>query len=643
MTSVSPSSGNGNSEGLIFRRLCFVLAAGVIALSTLVIIGWFLHWRPVIQVLPSLAPMKFNTALCFICCSAGMLYLSIGRTLVARWLAIVPGTIGFLTLLEYFIGKNFRIDELFIKDYVLTATSFPGRMSPLAATCFLLLSVGVTLAGLERRKNQALTAAGLLSCVVGVIAAVGLFGYFMGIEAAYGWGAYTRMAVHTALCFLALSIGLLAWSYQAARQTGFNFLRWLPVTGSLTLMMMIAFVSVISFAQLKTALGWRKHSYEVLLKAQIFLGDLFSSQRGMRNFVLTSQPAALEIYRIGVSNAPQRLAELVTMTGDNPSQQSRLKTLNADLGELTGYSTELIRIRSTAGLDPAIQTEANGHGFAIINQTLHDLQLFIDEEKKLSEERTAIAEADFQNTARLLVFGSVLAAGLLVFANWMVNREMRRRRRAEQMQARLAMELKGLIESSGEGIYGIDVQGRCTFINAAGARAIGYDLYEVLGKNMHDLIHHSRADASHYPVEECPIYLSFKSDLSCRVDSEVFWRKDGSSFMVEYTSFPIVEDNAIKGAVVTFADISERRRHEAEREKLIAELQQALVEVKTLSGLIPICGWCKKVRSDTGFWQNVEQYIRSRTDATFSHGICPDCADKFKADVTRVNTPKLGT
>jgi hypothetical protein len=109
--------------------------------------------------------------------------------------------------------------------------------------------------------------------------------------------------------------------------------------------------------------------------------------------------------------------------------------------------------------------------------------------------------------------------------------------------------------------------------------------------------------------------------------------------MVEYTSFPIVEESAIKGAVVTFSDISERRRYEAEREKLIAELQKALADVKTLSGLIPICGWCKKVRSDTGFWQSVEQYIRVQTDATFSHGICPDCSEKFKADVARANPP----
>jgi PAS domain S-box-containing protein len=635
----SQSSGKGISEGLNFRRLPLCLGVAVMALGIIVIIGWFAHWRLLVQVLPTLAPMKFNTALCFISCGAGLMCLATQRTRILPWTALLPGTIGLLTLLEYLTGTRFGIDQLFIKDYIHTATTFPGRMSPLAGSCFLLLGISLMLAAMARRKNQTLTAAGLLSCIVGVIAIVGLFGYVIGIEAAYGWGAYTRMAVHTTVGFLAISAGLLAWTYQAARKLGFNFLRWLPVVASFTLMAMIAFVSVVSFAQLKSSLGWRKHSYDVLITAQTFLDDLFSAQRGMRNFVLTSQPSALNLYENGVSNAPLRLAELTALTRDNPTQQSRLKTLRADFAELLKYSEDLINTRKIAGIQPSIQMEASSRGFDIINQTLHDLHEFTNQEKQLLEERTTIAEADFQGTARLLVFGSVLAAGLLIFANWMISREMTRRRRAEQKQARLAMELKGLIESSGEGIYGIDVHGRCTFINAAGARAIGFDPSEVLGKGMHELIHHSRADGSRYPVEECPIFLSFKSDLSCRVDSEVFWRKDGSCFIVEYTSFPIVEESAIKGAVVTFADISERRRHESEREKLIADLQKALTEVKTLSGLIPICGWCKKVRSDTGYWQNVEQYIRSQTDATFTHGICPTCAGKFKADVARANSP----
>ena len=85
-------------------------------------------------------------------------------------------------------------------------------------------------------------------------------------------------------------------------------------------------------------------------------------------------------------------------------------------------------------------------------------------------------------------------------------------------------------------------------------------------------------------------------------------------------------------------EMARRRRAEMEQRQLIEKLQNALAEVKTLSGLIPICGWCKSVRNDTGYWQSVEQYVRARTDATFSHGICPVCQEKFRSDILKANS-----
>lgn len=82
-------------------------------------------------------------------------------------------------------------------------------------------------------------------------------------------------------------------------------------------------------------------------------------------------------------------------------------------------------------------------------------------------------------------------------------------------------------------------------------------------------------------------------------------------------------------------EMARRRRVEMDREKLIGELQQTLAQVKTLSGLIPICAWCKSVRNDQGFWQTVEQYVHSHSDASFSHSICPDCREKFKDEIAK--------
>src|SRR3954468_19961 len=100
---------------------------------------------------------------------------------------------------------------------------------------------------------------------------------------------------------------------------------------------------------------------------------------------------------------------------------------------------------------------------------------------------------------------------------------------------------EALLESTNEGLYGIDVEGRCTFLNRAGAKILGFTRYEVLGRNMHRLVHPSPEDRSHYPEEECPIAQSMSTRQPVRVESEVLWRKDGTPFPVEYSSSPILQ------------------------------------------------------------------------------------------------------
>jgi PAS domain S-box-containing protein len=125
----------------------------------------------------------------------------------------------------------------------------------------------------------------------------------------------------------------------------------------------------------------------------------------------------------------------------------------------------------------------------------------------------------------------------------------------------------------GEGIYGLDKEGRATFVNRAATEILGRRPEEVLGQPLHDVHHHSHPDGSAYPREACPIYAAIKDDEVHRVDDEVFWRSDGGAVPVEYTSTPILRDGRSEGAVVVFRDISERRHMEQQRQAAFEEIK----------------------------------------------------------------------
>ena len=151
------------------------------------------------------------------------------------------------------------------------------------------------------------------------------------------------------------------------------------------------------------------------------------------------------------------------------------------------------------------------------------------------------------------------------------------RHRAEQAEAEREKQVRLLLDSTAEAIYGVDLDGICIFVNSACVQMLGYqNEEELLGKNMHDLIHHTLPDGSPYAKEDCLVRHATLSGKSSHVDNEVHWRADGSSFPVEYWSHPIRRDNEIIGSVVTFFDITERKQAEARLENAQKMLQLVL-------------------------------------------------------------------
>lgn len=216
------------------------------------------------------------------------------------------------------------------------------------------------------------------------------------------------------------------------------------------------------------------------------------------------------------------------------------------------------------------------------------INLFHTNLAKLTQEYTTTLAHDMENKLtqswyNLVIIGALCFAGFLIL-NWMISGAIRRQVEAlkeavteaetshqttqrllkEQHKAteafeRLSQQNRLILDSAGEGIYGLDSDGTTTFINHAAASMTGWEAEDLLGKQEHSLIHHTRPNGESYVREECPVFKTCKDGVFKHVDDEVFWRKDGTSFPVEYTSTPIWEEGKLVGAVVTFQDRTERK------------------------------------------------------------------------------------
>jgi PAS domain S-box-containing protein len=137
-----------------------------------------------------------------------------------------------------------------------------------------------------------------------------------------------------------------------------------------------------------------------------------------------------------------------------------------------------------------------------------------------------------------------------------------------------AVRLQTILDAVTDGIYGLDADGNTTFVNRAAARMLGRTARELAGAPQHDTIHHSRADGSPFPIDQCPIHWTLRDGIIRNITDDAFWRADGTSFPVSYTVTPIREKTGINGAVITFQDLTEQRRTETEAQRALLELVQ---------------------------------------------------------------------
>lgn len=203
-----------------------------------------------------------------------------------------------------------------------------------------------------------------------------------------------------------------------------------------------------------------------------------------------------------------------------------------------------------------------------------------------------------------------------------VTRDLTERKRAEQALRESEERYRTVVEQSADGINLVDAESkRIVEANTAFAKILGYSLEEILGLSIYDFVAAEREDIDQR-------YQNISLGGQSVSYERQFRRKDGSLLSVWVSATPIYCGGRKLTCHIT-RDITERKQAEQERERFIDELQEALANIKTLRGLVPICAHCKKIRDDQGYWQQVETYVQAHSEAEFSHGLCPECIRIF--------------
>ncbi|MBI5464105.1 MAG: PAS domain S-box protein, partial [Ignavibacteriales bacterium] len=199
-----------------------------------------------------------------------------------------------------------------------------------------------------------------------------------------------------------------------------------------------------------------------------------------------------------------------------------------------------------------------------------------------------------------------------------VLRDITERKRMEAENYRLSL----VARQTSNMVLITDEQQRIVWANDAFARITEYTIEEAIGRNPGILLQSENTDPQ--TIDQVRDALDHGREIRCELLNR---SKSGREYWIEAYIQPLhPEQGSFAGFIAIENDVTERKKAEVEREKLLSELQEALANIKTLGGLIPICSNCKKIRDDRGYWNQIEKYIMEHSDALFSHGICPDCA-----------------
>lgn len=372
---------------------------------------------------------------------------------------------------------------------------------------------------------------------------------------------------------------------------------------------------------------------EVLLEQHKLLAGLADAETAARGYAITGDSSFLDPFDAARLAVPRSIRRLRSLTTEHPAQATRLDTLESVAGDQIRLNEQIIEFRTNQGFQLASDMIMTGQGLMVMDHARALTASMEAEQNRMLQAHAARQKSDQRLASLVILIGGTLAFVLSLLINRSIRtdvierehqREMiekqaaqlqrqtqdlsasndnlqaanvatleeksraekalQKAQLAEQEQSRLARQMTALLESTEAGFYGMDANGLCTFINRAGAKMLGYEIEELLGKEMHSAVHHHHRDGRPYPLNECLIYQSCQHGHAQASDNEVFWRKDGSPLSVEYSTSPIFENGELRGAVVAFADVTQRAL--AQQALAESEERKAAVLRTTLDSII---------------------------------------------------------
>jgi PAS domain S-box-containing protein len=336
-----------------------------------------------------------------------------------------------------------------------------------------------------------------------------------------------------------------------------------------------AYITYHSTVELNDRDRWIEHTQTVITELLGAKGAASDAIGLLRGYFLSGDSDVIASARSASQEAIDHASRVFDLTADNAQRHQNAQNLRSTIASLN------IELEAGLALRMAGQPSADKvlGVFSQTRQTMATLRQIVatmqnDEDTLLDMRRSASAEI-YHRTLATFSIATALAIAMVLFSYGLLIRQERATKKFTREQNRLAKYNRLLVESTGEGIYGVDLSGTTTFINSAGARILGREVKDLIGQPMHEISHNKHPDGAPYPANECPIYRSFKTGVGCRIDNEVFWRADGTPFPVEYSAYPIINDGNIEGAVVTFADITIRKRAEDELRRAKEEAEAA--------------------------------------------------------------------